>query len=259
MLYSGLVSITFRKISSEEIVELVHQAGLDGIEWGGDIHVPHGDLAKARDVRKMTEDAGLKVTAYGSYYRAGHDNSGPFEAVLDTAVELGAPLIRIWAGKQGTDTADEAYYTQVIEDSRRIADLAANAGIPLAYEFHGNTLTDTNHAAKLLLESVAHDNVISYWQPPCHASVEYNLEGIEAVLSRLSHVHVFNWHIDTCERLPLVDAENKWRQYLTKISTTKRDHFAMIEFVKDDAPGQFLQDAAALKRWVRDLNMRYYP
>ena len=53
-LKTGLVSITFREKSPEEIVGLVVEAGLDGIEWGGDVHVPHGDLAKAREVRANT-------------------------------------------------------------------------------------------------------------------------------------------------------------------------------------------------------------
>lgn len=57
MLLPGLVSITFRKLSPGEIVELVATAGLVGIEWGGDVHVPHGDFARAAEVRKLTEGA----------------------------------------------------------------------------------------------------------------------------------------------------------------------------------------------------------
>ena len=41
MIESGLVSITFRKLTVEKIIELVKEAGLQGIEWGGDVHVPH--------------------------------------------------------------------------------------------------------------------------------------------------------------------------------------------------------------------------
>ena len=43
---SGLVSITFRELNPLEIIRLVSKAGLDGIEWGGDVHVPHGDIKK---------------------------------------------------------------------------------------------------------------------------------------------------------------------------------------------------------------------
>ncbi|MET0262082.1 MAG: sugar phosphate isomerase/epimerase, partial [Rariglobus sp.] len=75
MIYPGLVSVTFRKLSPNEVAGLVKKAGLKGIEWGGDIHVPHGDLARAREVRELTLEHGLKTAAYGSYYRAGQSES----------------------------------------------------------------------------------------------------------------------------------------------------------------------------------------
>ena len=71
MIRGGLVSITFRKLNSREIVDLMTRTNLVGIEWGGDVHVPHGEIALARDVAQMTRDAGLLVAAYGSYYRVG--------------------------------------------------------------------------------------------------------------------------------------------------------------------------------------------
>ncbi|MCK4601119.1 MAG: TIM barrel protein, partial [Phycisphaerae bacterium] len=156
MLHSGLVSITFRKLPPEELVALVAKAGLEGVEWGGDVHVPHGDLRRAREVRKITLDAGLKVASYGSYYRVGHDEPVPFEVVLATAAELAAPTIRLWAGKQGSETADAEYRDRVVQESQRIAELAAQANIVPAYEFHSGTLTDTNASASELLAAVAH-------------------------------------------------------------------------------------------------------
>lgn len=253
MIHSGLVSITFRQLSPQEVVDLVVKAGLEGIEWGGDVHVPHGDRQRARDVGAMTQEAGVTVAAYGSYYRVSHAETGPFEAVLETAVALEAPVIRVWAGRQGTDTAGEAYWTQVIEDSQRIADLAAAAGITITYEFHSKTLTDTHDSTRKLLQMVAHDNIKSYWQPPRYATVEHNLAGLEAVFPWLHHIHVFNWHITTGERLPLAEGSGAWQLYLQKVATTGRDHFAMLEFVKDDAPENFLQDAATLKTWLSNM------
>ena len=32
---TGLTSVTFRKLSCEEIIQLASRARLDGIEWGG--------------------------------------------------------------------------------------------------------------------------------------------------------------------------------------------------------------------------------
>ncbi|MFL7793458.1 MAG: sugar phosphate isomerase/epimerase family protein [Anaerolineae bacterium] len=253
MIHSGLVSITFRQLSPREIVDLVVKAGLEGIEWGGDIHVPHGDLLRAREVRRMTQEAGLAVAAYGSYYRVERDDPVPFDSVLATAVELGTPAVRVWAGTRGSAEADAAYRAEVIDLSRRIADMAAGAGVTVAYEFHDGTLTDTNTSARDLLEAVAHENVKSYWQPPRGSAVAYNLDGLDAVLPWLLHAHVFSWGA-TGERLPLADGEMGWMQYLRKIASSGRDHFAMLEFVQDDAPESFLRDAITLKQWLALVN-----
>lgn len=252
MIKSGLVSITFRQLTPRQIVDLVAQSSLDAIEWGGDIHAPHGNVAQARTVRQMTEDAGITVASYGSYYRVGHDEPVPFEAVVDSAVALGAPLIRVWAGKQGSDKADAAYWSRVVEDSRAIADLAQQAGLVVAYEYHNNTLTDTNATALKLLQDVAHDNVKTYWQPPSGLSPKQNLAGLTAILPWLTNVHVFSWRVvdGQRERIRLDAKTGEWAQYLAQIATTGRDHYAMIEFVRDNAPENFLKDAETLKKWL---------
>jgi sugar phosphate isomerase/epimerase len=249
MIHSGLVSITFRQLSPREIVDLVVRAGLAGVEWGGDIHVPHGDLQRAREVRRMTQDAGLQVAAYGSYYRVEQDDSASFEPVLATAVELGAPVVRVWAGTRGSFEADAAYRAEVVALSRCIADMSAEECVAVAYEFHDGTLTDTNESARNLLEAVAHANVKSYWQPPRGSEVAYNLDGLDAILPWLLHAHVFSWGA-AGERLPLAEGEAGWMQYLRKIASSGRDHFAMLEFVQDDAPESFVRDAATLKQWL---------
>jgi 3-dehydroshikimate dehydratase len=156
MLYPGLVSVTFRELSLEKIVDLVAQAELTGIEWGGDVRVPHGDQGQARAVRRMTVETGLTVAAYGSYYRAGHPETGPFEAILETAIELDAPSVRVWAGKRGSADADAAYRARVKE----------------------------------------------------------------------------------------------WQRYLRKVASTGRDHYVVLEFVKDASPASFLRDAVVLARML---------
>lgn len=249
-IHPGLVSVTFRQLAPTAIIDLVAQAQLIGIEWGGDMHVPHGEVVTARLVRQQTLDAGLQVAAYGSYYRVSHHETGPFAAVLDCAVALGAPTIRVWAGRQGSAAADMVYWQAVVDDSRRIADLAAAAGITIAYEFHGNTLTDTTASAHSLLEAVAHPHVRSYWQPPRGSTVEDNLAGIDAVTPWLGNLHVFHWHRLSAVREPLSAGMGDWAHYLTKVRQLPGDRFALLEFVQDDAPAAFLRDAAVLRQWL---------
>lgn len=254
MLYPGLVSITFRQLAPREIVDLVASCGLAGIEWGGDVHAPHGDLKRAREVRALTEEAGLRVAAYGSYYRLRRTEPAPFEAVLETAVELGAPLVRVWAGERGSAEADAHYRAWIVEATRRAADLAAAAGVTVAYEYHRDTLTDTAESAAALLRAVDHPNVRSLWQPPSGVPVEVCLAALDAVTPWLANVHVFHWGAGGWgERCPLADGQAAWSAYLRRIDAAAGDRWALLEFVQDDAPASFVRDAATLKRWLAAL------
>jgi 3-dehydroshikimate dehydratase len=246
MIHTGLVSVTFRALDPASIVAWVGQAGLDAIEWGGDVHVPHGDVGVAKAVRRMTLDAGLRLPSYGSYYRVGSEESVPCEGVLETAAALGTPVIRVWAGTQGSDRADDATWGRVIEDSCRVAELAQAAGLRIAYEYHGNTLTDTDAAAVRLLAAVDHPAVDTYWQMRESMPLDLQLLGLRAILPRLAHVHVQASRGGA--RAPLASMTTEWQVILRLVASTGRSHCAMIEFVQGDSPEQFLEDAAVLKR-----------
>lgn len=249
MFCAGLVSITFRKLAPVEIVGLAAQAGLDGIEWGGDVHVPQGDLRRAREVGQLTAAAGLRVLAYGSYYRVGDSEGSTFESMMATALELGAKIIRVWAGRRDSARASADYWRQVVDESQRIGAIAAKAGVVIAYEFHGNTLTDTPESAVRLLTETSCANIRSYWQPPQRCDFETRLASLKAVLPWLTNVHVFHW---TAERRPLAEGLPQWRRYLQVIKSTGRDHALMLEFVKDDQPQNLLSDAETLKNLINN-------
>ncbi len=252
MISPGLVSITFRALSPAEIVALVRQAGLRGIEWGGDIHVPHGNVARAREVRALTQEAGLTVAAYGSYYRAAASEAAglAFASVLESAVALGAPVIRAWAGPAGSAAASPELRAQVVADLRRISALAATAGVGVAMEFHNGTLTDTGPSTLQLLAEVNHPNLSTYWQPPLDQDTAAGLADLRSLLPRLTHVHVYHWRPGSIERLPLAEGVTRWRRFLDLAATAGGDRYAMLEFVEGDAPANFLRDAATLKSWL---------
>ncbi|HZG75644.1 MAG TPA: hypothetical protein VEZ72_07275 [Paenibacillus sp.] len=125
MIWTGLLSITFRSMSPEAIAALAAEAGLEGIEWGGDLHVPHGDVEAARRVARLTAEAGLAVAAYGSYYRIGVEQPYSFDDVLASASALGAPAVRVWAGDRGSAVADGAWRALATSEANRIAEAAA--------------------------------------------------------------------------------------------------------------------------------------
>ena len=250
MLKTGLVSVTFRAFSSAAIIDLAKKGRLQFIEWGGDIHVPHGDVQRAREVRRQTQESGLSVSAYGSYYRlAKSERDGlRFESVLQCAVELAAPTIRVWAGDRGSKDADAQHWQSVVDNSRLIADLAAAQGITISYESHVGTLTDTAETARRLLDRVAHANVKMFWQPAVNESVQTNVDGLAALLPWLTNVHAYHWipSGESIEKLAFEEGESAWRDYVNVIKTSGRDHVVSLEFVRGEDPEQLLRDAQVL-------------
>jgi 3-dehydroshikimate dehydratase len=255
MISGGLVSVSFRKLNSSEIIELLKRSVLKAIEWGGDVHVPHGNYPEAKKVRTLCKDANIIIGSYGSYYMAGESESEglSFASVLNTAIELNTSNIRIWAGKKGSNDADIEYRKIVTDDLNRVGELAAKQNITVSLEFHTKTLTDTNESTFKLLEEVSHPNIYYYWQPPIGKSVEYCLEGLNKLLPRITNIHVFYWtgNYDSFVRHHLQEGTDIWKNYLDVIKGDKKDRFAFLEFVKDDDPEQLIKDSGTLSGWLR--------
>jgi sugar phosphate isomerase/epimerase len=258
MIKPGLVSVTFRQLSVVEVAQWAYRASLTAIEWGGDIHVPHGDIEKARQARKLTAERGLAVSSYGSYYRLGEsENKGlSFDAVLDTALELETEMIRVWAGSCGSAECTASQRAAAADDARRICELAEVAGVTVALEYHGKTLTDTLGSALQFLKEVDQPNLKTYWQPRTGAALERNLAELKAILPYLANVHVFQWtrgQDGKTIRQPLVEGSDEWREYLKALPIDDRERYALLEFVRDDRPEQLFEDADCLREILEEV------
>ncbi|MEO6907219.1 MAG: TIM barrel protein [Abditibacteriaceae bacterium] len=246
----GLVSITFRQKTPQEIIRLCEETDLRGTEWGGDVHVPPGDLAVARQVRRWCEDACVQVVAYGSYYRTGHEEDAPFQRVLETALELGAPLIRVWAGKVDAQDADEKYFQNIVDESQRMGELAKEMNIKLAYEFHGKTLNNSAAASEVLFDAINHPAWQTLWQPLSIETIPQE-ESLMSVLPRLANLHVYHWG-NFNNRLPLADGLAEWQKFFS-IANDNIPRWALLEFIKDDDPANLRQDAAVLHQLLNAI------
>jgi sugar phosphate isomerase/epimerase len=199
----------------------------------------------------MASDAGLAAAAYGSYYRVGTSEAQDlaFAAVADTARELCAPTVRVWAGTKGSAETTPEERAAVVADLVRIAEIASGAGLTVSLEFHGNTLTDTAASTVALLNEAAHPALRSLWQPAVGRTSEERRADLAAVTPWLGNVHVFQWE-PNWERRPLAEGEAAWPHYLDVAKGENR--YALLEFVEGDAPEAFLRDAAVLKRWLAE-------
>jgi sugar phosphate isomerase/epimerase len=250
MIRPGLVSVTFRHLDPPEIIALAVEAGLNGISWGGDVHVPATRPDVAQQIGGMTRDAGLEIEGYGSYYRAGGGHA--FEKELENTLALGARRIRIWAGTKESASIDHSEREAITHDLRRCGDLAREAGVTVALEFHSHTLTDTAESAAALMRDLRGTEVRLYWQPPNGMPRTEALAGLRLVLPWVDHVHVFHWLIRDGEqiRLPLSEGAAVWPEYLRALADANHDRWALLEFVKNDDPAQLLADARQLRQWL---------
>jgi len=249
--HTGLCSVSFRAQTPEEIVVAAAEAGIQAIEWAGDVHVPLGDIERARNVRKITEDGGLAVSSYGSYIAPPDDGPEQFDLALSTAVALRADHIRIWPGTRGRDSVD---YTPA--ESLRVAQMigvmgrmAAEAGVTIGLEFHPQSLTDETESARRLIDAVSESNVYLYWQPRPGMAEAEALEQIGIVGDAICHLHVFAWD-GARERYPLATQEAAWERYRKAVpeGRWKKPRYGMLEFIAGDTFEQLSEDAAVLRR-----------
>lgn len=263
---AGLVSVTFRALPAEAVLDLAVRCGLRTIEWGGDVHVPHGDLGRAAAVGAHTRSRGLAVASYGSYYRfddaVGIDatDAPSLDLVLDTAVALGAPVVRVWAGRRASAACPAPDRDRIVQYARQAGDRAAARGLTLAFEYHANTLTDTAASARVLLDAIDHRQVRSLWQPSHRIDRDANSRALSDMLPWLVGVHLFHWGPGGFrDRLSLAAGAADVAEWLAVLrSAAPHDRLpVMLEFVRGDDPEQLRRDAVTLTELLaRDRHAR---
>ena len=253
MLPIGLVSVSLRELNADQIIAACLDAGLNGIEWGGDVHVPHGEIEMASEVGRKTRAAGLQVAAYGSYYRCDGDQTLQFSDVLASARALEAPLIRVWAGTVDAPDSTLGDFTRVIADLERISLMAGE--ISIATEFHGGTLTSTAQGAFEIGMNLVDFGVKTLWQPlqrgrNFDAKIEENLLDLEKVAPFLSNVHVYEWRDDPNGQTQRFSLKNsaQWREYIELLRAIEGERWLLLEFLPDDDVNLLAREAAALRK-----------
>ena len=255
----GLCSITLRQLDPEGVVDVARRAGLEGIEWGADVHVPPGDLDRAAEVGEATRAAGLVVASYGAYLRAGDPEActdDQIDAVLDAAVALGAPNVRVWTRWGSPADATGADRAAVAGDLRRVLAAATARSLTVSLERHVGTLTETTASTLDLLGAVDQPALFTYWQPLDGVATPEALTELAELGGHLSHLHVFQW-TSFEERHPLVDGDERWTAVLTGLVAAdggrwSGDRWALLEYVRGDDPAQVALDAATLRGWLDD-------
>lgn len=254
MLNTGLVSISFRNKSCEEIIAIAKKAGLGFIEWGGDVHVPPNDTKKAKLVAGLMKDAGIFASCYGSYFRLGITPASEFRSVAETAVILGAPTVRVWAYDKQYKDCDADTISKVEADARKIFEIAKEYGIKVNFEYHRGCLTETIDGALRLFDVCPKEALAIHWQPNPEITVEENLAELKK-LPTVDIVHVFAWTYENGEnvRHPLYNHSITWKEYIGTAFGKNPNCVFALEFFKNDSDEQFFTDSAVLTNIIKEI------
>lgn len=241
----GLVSVSFRTLSPDDIVLAAKAAGLSVIEWGSDVHAPFDNAARLKQIVKLQEKNGITCSSYGTYYRLGETDPALLPAYIGAAKALGTDVLRIWCGTKSASAYSESERKELLTLCRSAAECAEKAHVTLCIECHSGTYTDDADAALSLLQEVNSPAFRTYWQPGQYRTAEENMRYATLVAPYTKHLHVFNWQ--GTRKLPLADGWEVWKRYLTCFSGERT---LLLEFMPDGRVESLSTEAETLLRLI---------
>lgn len=247
----GLVSVSFRQLSAEEIFTLCRDCGLSYIEWGSDVHAPCGDREKLRHIARLQAEEGVQCSSYGAYFRVGTHPVDELPAYIEAARILGTDVLRLWCGTKDYEDMAEDERVHIIGEAKKAARVAEREGVTLCMECHNHTFTSCHEGALALMTAVDSLNFRMYWQPNQFKSFKDNLAAAHVLAPYTQNIHVFHW--DVSHRYPLDEGREVWAQYLSKFDGTQT---LLLEFMPDDAPASLRTEAETLRQLVKGVKDR---
>lgn len=246
MFYPGLVSISFRDHSPEEIIAEAVKCRLHAIEWGSDVHAPRQDESRLTEIATAQTEATISCCSYGSYFRLGFTPMEELTEYIRAAKRLGTRIIRIWAGRKKASDCSEEERRAFLALCTQAAQIAREQDVVLCLECHRRSYTETKEGALELMEHVNSPHFRMYWQPNPDISVEENISYLRSLREYITHVHVFHWVGD--QRLPLREGLAVWKKYLSELTG---DHHLLLEFMPDDRIESLTEEAEALRKLIQ--------
>ena len=242
----GMVSVTFRNKDIPTVFEYAKTAGIEGIGWSvGENHILIGDTERTSLIKKLSVENSIEIFSLASYcYMYDFDEC---VKTLETARELSAPVIRIWAGRKGSAVCSAEEYDLIVENTVKMARLAKVHSITLAFEYHPNTLTDSADGAVELIQRINCDNVGLYWQVRPDISFEENRTAFLKISPYLlGNIHLSNYDEATGYR-PLEEILPDLCGYF---KDADKEYNLMIEFVKGGTLNSLIADASTVRKVI---------
>lgn len=241
----GLCSVTFRKKSAAQVILIAKKAGIDYIEWGGDIHVT--TVEDARIVKSLCDNEGIKISSYGSYFNSIEYDEEKWIQVCEIAKKMEAPSIRIWLGKKNSEEMSNKEYLTLLENTRKMCDIASGYGLDVCPECHDNTFNNNTDAFLRLKKDLQKDNFKTYFQSR-YFRMEYDLDRIDRTFEFIRDVHISYRDLKK-EQLHRKKDIFYLDKLLKKLKSKSFDGIVMVEFVDFNSERVFYRNVRKLKKY----------
>ena len=241
----GLCSVTFRKKSVEQVVEIAKKAGVSSIEWGADVHIKTPEDAQKAKI--LCNDAGIVISSYGSYINSADYDESKWIETCKIAKEMGASSVRIWLGNKNSEETDENEYELLIKNTKKMCTVADDCGLFVCPECHDNTFNNNTDAFLKICEDINKENFKTYFQSR-YFRMEYDLDRIERTYQYIRDVHVSYRDLKR-EQYFRKKRPDYLDVLLKKLRAMKFDGMVMIEFVRYNSEKQLLSDAEKLRSY----------
>ena len=252
MFKTGVVSVSFRQLSVDEVISYTKEAGLSAIEWGSDVHAPYTDMERINYIAKAQKEAGLYCSSYGTYFKLGEHPVEELCGYIEAAKVLGTNILRLWCGSKNHADMTAEERAHIISESKKSAKIAEEKGAIICMECHNRSFTNTLAGALDLMESVNSPAFRMFWQPSTRASYEENVEYAKKIAPYTYNVHVF-YYKDGVPH-PLAEGVSDWREYL---SCFDGNQHLLLEFMPDKRPESLATEASTLNAIATEFNKQY--
>ena len=240
---TGLVSVSFRGLTPEQVASAAKDAGLPFVEWGSDVHAPWEMAEKLKEVCRAQKAYGLRCCSYGTYFRLAVTPMEELPGYIRAAKILGTDILRLWCGTKKREDCTEEDRAYLLDQCRQAAAIAEREGVTLCLECHRNSYTETKEGALDVMQAVDSPAFRMYWQPNQWRTIEENVEYARLLKDYITHIHVFQWKEKL--RFPLREGLSEWKTYLKELPG---EHMLLLEFMPDDDVASLPEEARALRQ-----------
>ena len=267
---ASLFSQSLFALSLERAIAVTSELGFAAIElacWGPhlDLSTPHHEL---ETVALRVKRAGLEVSALSGLNN--FTDPSRLEEQLDTAETLirlasvfGTKTVKLTPGPPGSAEATELHWECFRTATAKLAELADEAGVRLAFETHMGHLTDTLSSSMRVLQMTPARIIGLTVDFSNMAFVGEDMrEVISCLGNRTYNTHVKNGYIDSDGRyhfLPLDEGLTDYPLVLSMLRDVGYDGYLSLECLGPDAqenPKQTARrDLEILRRYLKQLGI----